>query len=146
MPLKGSGRLAVILLAAHVLLAGCLLPLPMPAVLLAALLALLLLSAMHTVYHQALRQGRRAIIALAPVDRKHIRVLLRDGRWQSGQVLDSSTVGPGLTVLNLRFEAQRRPCHLVLLGDSMEAEDFRRLRVWLRWGPQSKTDAALDEI
>jgi hypothetical protein len=50
------------------------------------------------------------------------------------QLLPSTTVHPMLTVLNFQCAEQpwyRRRCAVVLLPDSLTAEDFRRLRVHL---------------
>lgn len=54
--------------------------------------------------------------------------------WREAEVLSSSLVLPYLTVLNLKLSNGRKPFHVVLLPDSVDAENFRRLRVWLKWG------------
>ena len=40
---------------------------------------------------------------------------------------------PWLTVLRYRQSAEKLPDSLVITPDALPAEDFRRLRVWLRW-------------
>jgi toxin CptA len=47
--------------------------------------------------------------------------------------LGTTYVTPYLTVLNLRGHGERGARHVTLLPDSLHAEDFRKLRVWLRW-------------
>jgi len=58
----------------------------------------------------------------------------RGGDWLPAEVLGSSFVHPHLTVLSLRLEGRRFATHVVLVPDALDAEAFRRLRVWLRWG------------
>jgi toxin CptA len=53
--------------------------------------------------------------------------------WQAASVLGSSVVNPWLSVLAWRPEGQRRVRYLVVYPDSLHPDDFRRLRVWLRW-------------
>ena len=60
----------------------------------------------------------------------------RNGAWVDAEVLDDSYVTPWLTVLRLRLPQRRWAKHALLLSDSGDAEMFRRLRVWLRWGRQ----------
>jgi len=69
--------------------------------------------------------------------------LNRDGRLECGlsegvrvaaPVLSGSTVFPWLVVLRLRPEGARRLVSLPLFADHMSGEEFRILRLWLRWG------------
>lgn len=135
-PLQPSRWLAAILITAHAAISGLLLMLPLPAWIVAGAVMLLLASAAHSVYRYALLRGRSAITALAFDDRETIAVGLRDGGWHAGRVLGTSTVGATLTILNIVFDGRRLPVPVVLLADSLDANDFRRLRVWLRWGPR----------
>lgn len=49
-------------------------------------------------------------------------------------ILDrQQTVMPGLALLHYRPAGSRRSQRLPVLADSLPPEDFRRLRVWLRW-------------
>lgn len=135
--LRPSRRLAALLIAAHAAASGLLLMLPVPAGVLAGTLLLVLVSAGYSIARHALLRGRRAITTLVFSDREQVSVGYRDGTRHAGRILGSSTVGATLTVLNIALEARRLPRHVVLLGDSLDAVDFRRLRVWLRWGPRS---------
>jgi len=58
----------------------------------------------------------------------------RDGteQWQEAEILPGSYVSGWLIVVILGAGARRRRS-LVLLTDAAEAEELRRLRVWLRW-------------
>lgn len=55
------------------------------------------------------------------------------GEWDECEVLGSTYVTPYLTVLNLRQSENRVARRIVILPDSINVEDFRKLRVWLRW-------------
>jgi toxin CptA len=60
-------------------------------------------------------------------------VQTRHGDWLEARLLPSSFVAPYLTVLNLRVAGRRFPAHVTILPDAIDGEDFRRLRVLLRW-------------
>lgn len=140
--LRPSRRLALLLAAAH---AGVLLllpALPLAPWTQAVLGALLLFSAMDVIRRHALRRGVHSVVALDFSDREQLRVRTRDG-WHAGQVLGSSLVSPALLILNIRLESRRLPVHVVIPGDSADAEDLRRLRVWLRWGPRKAADVVV---
>lgn len=143
MALRPSYRLAALLMIAHLAIAGLLLMLALPSWAKIAAVMLLLANAMWTVYRHALRRGRHAITELSFSDRETMRLTLRDGSSHVGRVLGSSTVGTALTLLNIAVDGRRLPVHVVLLGDSLAGDDFRRLRVWLRWGPRPTADEAV---
>lgn len=81
--------------------------------------------------------------------------LLADGRLECrfpgeemfhiAELLPGATVHPALTVLSLQCEG--KALSVVLLPDSVPVDDYRRLRVWLRWrasfGQEGKTDSVL---
>lgn len=53
------------------------------------------------------------------------------GGWQPVEFRAGSLVSPICTVLRLRIAGRVRA--VVVLADSLDGEDYRRLRVWLRW-------------
>lgn len=57
----------------------------------------------------------------------------REGDWEPIELLPDSLVLPALTVLRYRVPIERRVRTVVILADSLPGEDFRRLRVWVRW-------------
>ena len=70
------------------------------------------------------------------IDRR-IAVTDRTGRSRTGAILDDSFVGPTLTTLVWRADVDRwwRPARTILvLPDTLPPDDFRRLRVYLRYG------------
>lgn len=66
----------------------------------------------------------------------------RDGVKLPGKILHDSLVTPALTVLNVLPHGARFARGVVILPDSLEAESFRQLRVWLRWGSHREPLAA----
>jgi hypothetical protein len=78
----------------------------------------------------------RPVLLHVGIDRR-LCVTTRDGRSCEGTILDVSYVGARLTTIVWRPEGAARlcPAHaLLILCDSLPAEDFRRLRVCLRYG------------
>ncbi|MPS48600.1 protein YgfX [Methylobacillus sp.] len=63
----------------------------------------------------------------------------RNGMRYPAQVLGSTLVMAGLVVLNLKLEHGKVSC--VILPDAVDAEAFRRLRVWLCWWRETTDDA-----
>jgi toxin CptA len=62
------------------------------------------------------------------------------GEWQEAVLLPAGFVAPALSVLALRIKGEKRSRYLVLLPDSTEADDYRRLRVRLRWAAARRTE------
>jgi toxin CptA len=77
--------------------------------------------------------GAHAVIAIEVDVADQLRVGTRAATWHVCEVLDSSYVMPYLTVLNLRDTAGGDITLVTILPDSLPADDFRKLRVWLRW-------------
>lgn len=63
------------------------------------------------------------------------------GEWEDVEVRGDSYVSTALVVLRYRT-ANMQTNSLVLLPDSAEAEDLRRLRVSLRWASRTRSDTA----
>ena len=65
---------------------------------------------------------------------------LKRGPWISGQILQGGLVTSWLTVVRVRdmadYSKRAKTRVLVLLPDRLNAEDYRRLRVYLRWVPE----------
>lgn len=141
--LRPSLRLTLLLGSAHLSVLLVMVMLPIAPWLQLSGAVLLLLSLGWTVFHHALRRGADAVTALAFVDRARLRVRTAAGTWLEGQVLGTSTIGATLAVLNIKLDDRKRSIHVVILGDSMHADDFRRLRVWLRWGPKPVIEDAV---
>lgn len=97
-----------------------------------------------TFYHiarDALLRMPWSITALEVSSKGSLRYLPRAGDWIEAEVLGDSFVTPWLTVLNLRLPERRFARHVVVLPDAVDAEAYRGLRVWLRWGSQAVDEA-----
>ena len=139
--LKPSQRLTALLFTAH---GGALLLLtilPLPLWIIVPIAAVLLWSAVHTTLRHARRRGVHAVTALELAEREQLQFRTGDGTWHRGQLLDSSTISLWMVLLNLRND-RGRILHVVIPGDGISADDFRHLRVWLRWGPRPAGEEA----
>ncbi|MFZ4536821.1 protein YgfX [Propionivibrio sp.] len=124
--LHRSHLLSLLLVLFHTLAAGCVIALPWVLPLRAVLLVLIGLSLWH-----AMRPGR--IVGLRIGARDRLDCLLADGSRVAVTALPDSTVFIRLIVLRLRIGEEKRVSRLSLLPDTMSAEQFRLLRLWLRW-------------
>lgn len=68
-----------------------------------------------------------------------IQVSVAGADWHSAEILPGSFVSPGFSTVRLR-DADGAIHRFTLLPDSASPEDLRRLRVWLRWAPRTRSD------
>jgi toxin CptA len=87
----------------------------------------------------ALRRGPRASVALWLTGDRTIVVRRGDGRLVAGHVRTSSYVGARITTIVWRPDSAWRSRAELVLPDMLPAEDFRQLRVLMRYG---RSDAA----
>ena len=130
--LKPSRLLAAILAAVH---AGalCLVLLTEIGWIVKVALCVLLVIQCVVALRRALLRGPAAAVALEISADDVLCIETRSAGWSEQSVLASTFVAPLLTVMNLCNPATAARCSVVLLPDSLPADDFRRLRVWLRW-------------
>lgn len=131
--LRPSLYLAALLAMAHGAALAALFPLALPAWTKAALSLVILFSLMYHMRRDALLTSGIAVMVLMLEQDKAV-LTLRDGGQLTGQVLGDSLVTPYLTVLNILPQGARLARSVVILPDSLDAESFRQLRVWLKWG------------
>ncbi len=124
--LRRSRLLAFLTVALHVLAIGCLLLLPWPALARGMLVLIVALSAWH-----ALRPSPVGGLRLG--EGGELAILRADSEPVAAVVQPDTAVFSWLVVLRVRNERDDRLDSLVLLPDSMSAEQFRLLRLWLRW-------------
>ena len=110
-----------------VALAG--MPLWLDLIAIAALVANLVFDVRQT----ALLRAPNAVIALEITSDDRFSIQTRRGEWVECEVLGSTYVTSFLTILNLKVIDSGSNKRAVVLPDSLDAEDFRKLRVWLRW-------------
>jgi toxin CptA len=99
----------------------------------AAAIAALVASLVFSVRQTALLRSSDAVVVIEIASDDTVSVQTRGGLWLGCEVLGSTYVASFLTVLNLRELENNVVRHVIILPDSVDAEDFRRLRVWLRW-------------
>ena len=131
--LRPSRILTAILVLAHgaaiamVALAG--MPFWLELIAIAALVASLVFDVRQT----ALLRAPDAVITLEIASDDKLSIQTRRSEWIECEVLGSTYVTSFLTILNLKGTDSGRNTRAVILPDSLDAEDFRKLRVWLRW-------------
>jgi toxin CptA len=132
--IKPSRRLALLLCLAHAAAAAAVLVIDLPLWL--SIVLLLIIGTSCGVYlpGRALLRGGGAIVGLEINDDGALSYQMRGGEWREGMLLGSSFVSPYLTILNIRTEQKFLARHVVIMPDCVDAEDFRRLRVRLRYG------------
>lgn len=128
-----SHQLAIILSLAHFAVAGLLWPLALSSGIKVIIVAALIISLIHYLRRDALLTANNAVVALELSDEMPCTLITRSGESIACTILGSTFVAPYLTVLNLKFPENFFTCSVVILPDSMDAEQFRQLRVWLRW-------------
>jgi toxin CptA len=145
--LKPSRLLTAVLTLVHCATAATVFPLDLGFEAKAALIATVLVSLAYALYRHAVLRSRRSIVELEIRDRENAAIRTRREDWRGARILPTSCVTPSLTVLNLRVGGGRFPQHVLLVSDNIDREDFRRIRVLLRWArpaaePQSGPEEA----
>ena len=93
---------------------------------------------------EVLHRSSRAAVSLELREDGRASWRDRDGGWHEGRLGSDHFVSAAFVVLGLDQTGRGRKW-LLLMGDSALPEDFRRLRVWLRWrelgsgGSQTRT-------
>ena len=125
--------LTAALAIAHTAVLAALLPLDLP---LWAKLALAVVVVTSLAYHVWLDAQRAAPSSITALVLEGDRVLLVscDGQQLAVSISKDSLVTPWLTILNVTPLGARTTRRILILPDSMDAESFRQLRVWLKWG------------
>ena len=99
----------------------------------AALLAAVCVSAWLTLKRQ---RGPRRLVGLTLRSDGWLEFSRQDGSRGESRIHPQTTVTPFMTVLLLRQEGRIEA--LVLFADAVGGEDFRLLRLWLRWRTAGK--------
>ena len=131
--LRPSRFLAAILIFAHAGAIALALLVDIPLWLKVVAVTLLIIQCLLLACRQALLLGPNSALALEVSSDHQFSMQTRASGWSDYDVLGTTYVTPYLTVLNLRGHGERGARHVTLLPDSLHAEDFRKLRVWLRW-------------
>ncbi len=132
--LKPSRRLLLALLGASLL--GCLIVACMPLAwwLRLAGVAVIAIAAAYSAARDACLSLPWSWRALDIDASGNVSATSKNGAQVSVRILPSSFVASYLTVLHLQLPASRWTRYCVILPDTVDAEPWRKLRVWLRWG------------
>ena len=143
--LKPSQRLGIVLGFAHFVAIVLLWPLMLPLSVKLAGSTLLVISLVFYLRRHALLRSPDSVCSLEVTDEMACRLNTRDGGQIACALLGSSFVAPYLTVLDLKplktGKRDKSPRWLsmyfsrsvVILPDGISPEEFRQLRVLLRW-------------
>jgi len=131
--LKPSVQLTTILSVAHFLVAFLLWPVMLP--ISVKLLGICVLAASLVFYLRlyALLKSAESVVAIELSEAMQCTLETRGAKHLSCVILGSTFVAPYLVVLNLKPQNKYLGCSVVILPDSIDGEEFRRLRVLLRW-------------
>ncbi len=132
--LQRSYLLVVLLVIAHAAAVACLIALPWPGPWRSGLVVVIAGSLAY-----ALRPPR--IIGLRLRGKGALEALLANGDRAALSLCADSTVFGRLIVLRVRVGEETRVSSLTVLPDQLSAEQFRLLRLWLRWRTESGKDA-----
>jgi toxin CptA len=140
-----SVRLAVAVCAAHLITAGLVWLVPVPALGKGVATLAIAFSLIYFLARDVALHAASAIVALGLKDGGGIAFRTRDGTWVEGELSGSSYVSPALTIVVLQPRGRRRTRRAIILPDSVDARDFRRLRIWMRWKQGGVEPSALAE-
>jgi toxin CptA len=131
--LAPSLRIGTVLVIAHIAAAGSVAPLDVPLALKTALELVVAASLGRTLYRHALLKAKRSVLAIEVKDQQTACVQGPDRVWRDARVLGTSYVTAALTVLSVQVAAEWLPRHVLLVRDNIDEQEFRRVRVLLRW-------------
>ena len=131
--LQPSYYLLALLCLAHAAAGLVLWPLALPLGVKAVIAVLLIVSLIYYVRKDALLVAQNAVVILTLTDEMSCTLIARSGQSMACSLSDSTFVAPYLTVIDLQPVDSFFMRSVVILPDSMDMEEFRRLRIWLQW-------------
>lgn len=134
--IRPSRMLGVFLVLSAILLLIVISGLPLAAGWRLAGMAWVLSAVGYVLLRDVLLQTARSCVALDLAPRQRIALIPRRGEPVAGSLDKRSFVSPYLTLINITTESGKRRS-VVIMPDSMDGDDFRRLRVQLRWSDQA---------
>ncbi|WP_300287863.1 protein YgfX [Nitrosomonas sp.] len=136
--LHSSRQLAVLLSLAHCTAAGVFWPLTLPVMIKIAISLVLAGSLYYYLHRYAWLVSPQSAVELHLSEKNRCKIRFLSGE-RINTVIDASTfVASYMTVLCLRLEHTGQYRTVVILPDGIDADSFRRLRVWLRWKWQNE--------
>lgn len=134
--LRASRRFALLLGAAHGLAMAAVMTLPLGALERVVAVLALALAGVASVRRHALLRDRRAVVKLQARDDGWWDLQAADGQWREARLALPCFVSAPLTVLRFHYVDGRDGATVVMMADSTDAADYRRLRMQLGWKPQ----------
>lgn len=126
-------KLAAALLLAHGVAIALVLVVNMPMWLESIVIAALIINLGLEMWRNALKHNADAVVAIEVASDNALSIQTRRGDWVECAVRGDTYVASFLVVLNLRRLDNGRRKSVMILPDAIDTEDFRKLRVWLRW-------------
>lgn len=136
-PVRSSLLIAIAVSTVHFAAAVLLWLLPVPVIGQALIGVAIAASLIYYMAVDATLHAANSIVALELRAGRKIACLTRRGAWLDCMPLGSSYVSSWLTVIVLRAGGSWSTRRVILVPDNVAAEDFRRLRAWLRWSNES---------
>ncbi|MGA8147359.1 MAG: protein YgfX [Gallionellaceae bacterium] len=130
---KPSRYLAALLIAAHLVAIIALVPLALPIWARMGLMLVLVVNFSYLLRRNILLNLPSSCVGLS-LGKEGVGMLARNGEQLQCKVLHDSLVTPVITVINVLPQGARFARAAVILPDGLDAESFRQLRVWLKWG------------
>jgi hypothetical protein len=90
-------------------------------------------AALEAIHAAALHRGRRGVCHAVVTMAGEVHLRSDVDEWRTGVIRPGSFVASWLTIIRWRAPAHRFD-RTLLIPDMLPEEDFRRLRVLLRWG------------
>jgi len=143
--LRPSRVLAVVLIFAHGLTAAVVVFTVLPMGWMMPTIMAVLLTSLTLGLHGAMLRRFDAIVVVKFSEDGTLSTQNKRGHWVECDTLSSTYVSKLLIVLNLRLE-NGKIRHMTILPDAIDPEDFRALRVWLRWKAGQNTKQRLTEL
>ena len=131
--LKRSRYLVAASACVHLAAIATLVPLQLPLTARLGIALAVTLSLAHSIRRFAWLRSPESIVAIELTDCEQGSMQSAAGLWCEGRVLPTTYVTPMLTVVNMRVNGSRRVRHALIVADNIDADDFRKLRVALRW-------------
>jgi toxin CptA len=141
-PVRSSLLIAIAVSTVHFAAAALLWLLPVPVTGQALSGVAIAASLIYYLARDAALHAASSIVALELRAGREISCLTRSGAWLDCVPLGTSYVSAWLTVIVLRARGSWSTRRVILVPDNIAAEDFRRLRAWLRWSNESGGERA----
>lgn len=131
--LRASPRLAFVLAVSHAAAMAAIAVLPVFWWLRLAACVLVLTCATVLIYRRALLKGAHAVVRLRLMRDGSCQLQMANGRVVDGQLCRGWFVSPQLIVMRIACTNERYSRGIALLADGADADDLRRLRIFLHF-------------